>query len=200
MFALMAGGNRFHSVIKTHKWVALGVSGGLGSTARSVTLGLWLLCVLWNRGTVLSLAFIFPAFSVSRGSALCRVDMLILCHKREGKDERCQQISSIFLSPAILLPPCSAFACVVPHVRMCTSFPKLLCLHNIGLSLLNLNLDLLTYIPGLAIIYYVYRIDIAPWESCVNQATAIENGMFVHVVETTFSHRMNKIKHHAKSD
>lgn len=121
MFSLMAGGNRFHSVIKTHKWVVLGVSGGLGFTAPSVTLGLWLLCVLWNRGTVLSLAFSFLAFSVSRGSALCRVDMLILCHKREGKDERCQQISSIFLSPTILLPPCSAFACC--FTRVCAWVP-----------------------------------------------------------------------------
>lgn len=50
--------------------------------------------------------------SLSPGSALCRVDMLILCHKREGKDERCQQISIIFLSSAILLPPCICKCCM----------------------------------------------------------------------------------------
>lgn len=33
------------------------------------------------------------------------------------------------------------------------------------------------HIPGLAIIYDVYEIQIAPGESCANQATAIENGI-----------------------
>lgn len=82
MFPLMAGGNRFHSVIKTHKWVALGVRGGLGSTAPSMTLGLWLLCVLWNRGTVLSLAFSFPALSVSRVRPLSGGHVNIVSQKR----------------------------------------------------------------------------------------------------------------------
>lgn len=53
----------------------LGVSCGLGSAAPSMTLGLLAaLCVV-------KLELDFLAFSVTRGSALCRVDMLILCHK-----------------------------------------------------------------------------------------------------------------------